>query len=677
MQPVRLDVLLRHQQEMQQQQQLYQQQQMQMQMMPAATPFQLNASASGRATKSTGARPRRSSSAHAGSLPSTVPRTRNDEASQRKSAPSLGPNPCSWSELGLCVHSSNPNKAMLKPCQGGCKVRLVHHMCQITVEEKHGRSGEHHGCETVCPHCHLLIKELRERAQEREKEKRKRRRSAASNRTARPPPPPPPPPPPLPQQSPQQQREDPSGDEGSARATNDGDSDFDYADIDSEAAFLDDERLSAKHHYLDKLATLQEKDPLKEYDLGILRTMMIGGPPLREKAIEERIERLKAKKLVGTREVQLKQRNLDDEVTRRYNVLDRLNQEKGVETDKLRSFSGMKNIDKENWLRTDYLAVKSDQRYVFTLLEQLLDQLDAEQQNKEREKMASGDHMRLGTKAKLRLIHAWLKDSNRDQLIAQFDSMTRLQLDARTSVDRPRNIWELMVRWHLDGSWLPTSLALGHMHTKFEEPMDLSLDPSSKPPSEEECKNFIANLLSLVKKADADWKQSGNGQGNRVEEGTRFVVRFTGAEYDLEAGIDGVSNGNTNDDDDHVVEYEYKDDDRWDFCKGNLVLAYFWGALEHHQMVPFILQNCERIGLIAGKPASARDAARGMTRKKSRSQRDQAMMHMMEQLPDMMERCLSTVLSERVEESTVEKLKEQINQLNNLLCKRQAYHAAW
>ncbi len=91
---------------------------------------------------------------------------------------------------------------------------------------------------------------------------------------------------------------------------------------------------------------------------------------------------------------------------------------------------------------------------------------------------------------------------------------------------------------------------------------------------------IIKDLLSMLKKSDANWQASGNGKGNKKEDGRETRVRLIGANYsavDKELAEDAV--------------IEYVDDNRWQFCNDNLVLAYLWGLLDELGLSTVVVQN--------------------------------------------------------------------------------------
>ena len=135
--------------------------------------------------------------------------------------------------------------------------------------------------------------------------------------------------------------------------------------------------------------------------------------------------------------------------------------------------------------------------------------------------------------------------------------MTRSQLDSRNSADRDLTIFERTVHLYNNPNWKPTSFAFPDLHEKFNIPMNLSLPEDADQLTPENAKKQLCDLLSQYKKSDANWRQSGNGKGNKATSGQRVRVRLTGTQYTADP-IQGAS------DEDPVEEYSDEDDG----CRG-------------------------------------------------------------------------------------------------------------
>ena len=85
---------------------------------------------------------------------------------------------------------------------------------------------------------------------------------------------------------------------------------------------------------------------------------------------------------------------------------------------------------------------QSDFNFITTELTQLLDNIEHLKSNNEVMARLNGEHLRLKTLERLRLVHAFFDDANRESLFSCFDSLSRQELDARTSEDREQTHWE-------------------------------------------------------------------------------------------------------------------------------------------------------------------------------------------------------------------------------------------
>ena len=141
-------------------------------------------------------------------------------------------------------------------------------------------------------------------------------------------------------------------------------------------------------------------------------------------------------------------------------------------------------------------------------------------------------------------------------------------------------------------------------------------------------------------------------------------MRLRGTAYERDRIV-----GASEDDDEDGVVIQWSDDDRWKFCKNNLVVAYLWGFLEEICLTTFVVQNIERIGFVNGQVGSAKDA-QGSKRSK-RKKKDQIFEQSMKRLQTMMERCILSVTSEE------EKNQSRLLLLQNQLLKQEAFHETW
>ena len=200
---------------------------------------------------------------------------------------------------------------------------------------------------------------------------------------------------------------------------------------------------------------------------------------------------------------------------------------------------------------------------------------------------------------------ALLLDEFRPEFMTQFDSPPRVDIDARNSVNAPRNIYDIVSQKYNDPTWVPESDQYPQMHSMFERCMSLPLKPNEEAMTTERAKRVIKNLWAQMKAAHANWSASGNGNDMRAQTGMTNV-RVNGTEYAV-TPTDGEG-------DDNIV---YVDEDRFNFCGDSLPLAYFWASIEKYGLTTFCLQHFGDLGLENGRPVrSARDGPKAATNKK-------------------------------------------------------------
>lgn len=75
----------------------------------------------------------------------------------------------------------------------------------------------------------------------------------------------------------------------------------------------------------------------------------------------------------------------------------------------------------------------------------------------------------------LRLYHTLNDDEVQGHLLKQFDSKDRYKLDARNSVVRDMDFYEIAAEKFNNIYWVPTSLRLPHSHSDFSELIELPM----------------------------------------------------------------------------------------------------------------------------------------------------------------------------------------------------------
>jgi hypothetical protein len=321
------------------------------------------------------------------------------------------------------------------------------------------------------------------------------------------------------------------------------------------------------------------------------------------------------------------------------------------------SLSSRNNTWHETQMIDKYRPFRSDKRWVATKMKEILDAIEAEHWQKEQDSRENREHIRMNTLLKIRLLHAWMDNANRDRLMEMFDIFKRMKIESRISADRDLTIFELTVGNYNRHEYLPRSHALGHLHPKFSQPMNLEFPEGATKMTADGAAKIIKDLLSMPKKSDANWRASGNGKGNKKEDGRETRVRLIGANYsavDKELAEDAV--------------IEYVDDDRWQFCNDNLVLAYLWGLLDELGLSTFVVQNCAQIGLENGKCASTR-AANGLLPGRSNTRREKtgvALENAINKLPELMKDCMSDLFSGPTQRERMDQLQDHIRRQSAL-----------
>ena len=137
--------------------------------------------------------------------------------------------------------------------------------------------------------------------------------------------------------------------------------------------------------------------------------------------------------------------------------------------------------------------------------------------------------------------------------------MSSQELDARNSIKKSLNFFEKVADRYNDESFKLVSYSFSEFHYAFAEPFDLPFQQKSDCQfTAENARIIFRDCKSALNAAISGWKTSGNGKGNINED----YVRFNGTEYAKDLDFD--------------EEIVWVDDDRYDFCKNNLSVGYFW-----------------------------------------------------------------------------------------------------
>lgn len=156
---------------------------------------------------------------------------------------------------------------------------------------------------------------------------------------------------------------------------------------------------------------------------------------------------------------------------------------------------------------------------------------------------------------KLRMFHALFDEEIRDKFFARNDQISRRALDARNSEDRDKDYYELACDLYNDPSRQYRSEVFPELGAPFDASHALLAPIEGLRADRKEVKDFLVDMRGNLTKLMADYKQSGNGTGNLVQE---------------EGGEEG--------------EEQYTDDyDRVNFLqrsKFDNVVGYYWILVE-------------------------------------------------------------------------------------------------
>ena len=118
----------------------------------------------------------------------------------------------------------------------------------------------------------------------------------------------------------------------------------------------------------------------------------------------------------------------------------------------------------------------------------------------------------------LRLYHCLFSEDARDALMNMNNVMTRPELDARNSAERPETLYEVVANLFNDPSNVYITEQVPDLHHVFAYPITLSFDDMPGEVTPEEVKKRFANARAQMIKIIANWEISGNGFGQREPE---------------------------------------------------------------------------------------------------------------------------------------------------------------
>jgi hypothetical protein len=102
------------------------------------------------------------------------------------------------------------------------------------------------------------------------------------------------------------------------------------------------------------------------------------------------------------------------------------------------------------------------------------------------------------------------------------NTMTRPELDARNSTQRPENLYEIVARLFNDRSSIYITEQVPDLHHCFAYPISLSFSDMPGEVTPEEVKKRFADARAKLIKIIAAWELSGNGFGQRTQDEDDF-----------------------------------------------------------------------------------------------------------------------------------------------------------
>ena len=119
---------------------------------------------------------------------------------------------------------------------------------------------------------------------------------------------------------------------------------------------------------------------------------------------------------------------------------------------------------------------------------------------------------------KLRMFHALFDEEIRDEFFARNDQISRRALDARNSEDLDKDCYELACDLYNDPSCQHCSEAFPELGAPFDVSHALLAPSEGLRADRKEVKDFLVDMRGNLTTLVADYKQSGNGAGNLVQE---------------------------------------------------------------------------------------------------------------------------------------------------------------
>jgi hypothetical protein len=164
---------------------------------------------------------------------------------------------------------------------------------------------------------------------------------------------------------------------------------------------------------------------------------------------------------------------------------------------------------------------------------------------------------------RLRFVHLFFDTDIEIAFKWSQDTMTRQELDARNSSDKPPDFFDLAVKKFNDATWIPATLEFPDLHDDFKETFNLPL--RSYYMTRQKAKDLMTRMRAKLIKIKDNYELSGNGSLQRDNLTSADTMPF-----DVENTVEG--NEKTN-----FLGHEATD------------LLYWWEVLDRVQVLDYML----------------------------------------------------------------------------------------
>jgi hypothetical protein len=303
-----------------------------------------------------------------------------------------------------------------------------------------------------------------------------------------------------------------------------------------------------------------------------LQAMYIGNVSPRNSEFTDRLSALLSNKHshITVSQVKPTRARLADEVYRRFNYLKiggptpaSTNYTIAKSTKVLNTSRYLLPIDELNFIEEEMDLFLTEQEKVLKREEQRIEDL--------------GHEIRVSDRVKMRLWEAFFHDDNRVKLMKLQDVLNKQQLENMSSSQSQKTLYDDVSAMHNDPDWVPLSRKVTSFSSKLRKsfPLRLLAHNGSDTMTADQVKRHWVNAKGEYKRFLANWKRSGNGDGN-YRSGTpssSSTVTTTSEE----------SGGGS-----------FTTDDRQAFVN-SIHMSYFWAVVEEIGLSDTICQSLSSI----------------------------------------------------------------------------------